>query len=121
MQPFLNYSYAAWDDIMTTENYSKWADEATTLFDSFSKSSKETDQELYQKQLQELYEKTKEILDTTVNNENLRLALRESKKYVALSLSILSTNFVTQVDQSREEGPRYPQAHCRLSEVAQGH
>lgn len=82
VQPFLDYSYAAWDDIMNSDNFAKWADEASSLFDAFSASSKDIDQEAYQKQLDELYTKTKDILDNTVRNENLRLALRESKKLI---------------------------------------
>lgn len=82
VQPFLDYSYAAWDDIMNSDNFAKWADEASSLFDTFSASNKETDPEAYQKQLDELYTKTKDILDNTVRNENLRLALRESRKLI---------------------------------------
>jgi len=82
VQPFLDYSFGAWDEIMTSENYSKWADEASCLFDTFSSANKDADQEAYEKRLEELYTKTKDILDTTVKNENLRLALRESKKLI---------------------------------------
>jgi len=83
VQPFLDYSYAAWDDITNTENYSRWASEATDLFEAFSAAGKENiDQEAYQKQLDQMYNLTKDILDNTVKNENLRLALRESKKLI---------------------------------------
>lgn len=82
VKPFLDYSYAAWDDIMTTENYSKWASEASALFETFNSNPKTANQEEYQKQLQELYQQTKELLDNTVKNDNLRLALRESRKLI---------------------------------------
>jgi len=83
VQPFLDYSYAAWDDIMTTDNYSQWASDLKTLFDAFGQAPQNAqDEEAYQKQLQDLYDMTKEILDTTVKNDNLRLALRESKKLI---------------------------------------
>jgi hypothetical protein len=49
------------------------------LFESVTANA-EADQEAYQKKLDELYEQTKEILDSTVRNENLRFALRESRK-----------------------------------------
>jgi hypothetical protein len=81
VDPFLNYSYAAWDEIMTSENYSKWAAEASALFEGVS-ADQQADQEAYQKKLDELYDQTKEILDSTVRNENLRLALRESRKLI---------------------------------------
>lgn len=80
MQPFLDYSCAAWDEIINSDLYSKWASEAGALFDNVNANDK-ADQQAYQKQLDELYDQTKEILDTTVRNENLRLALRESQKY----------------------------------------
>jgi len=79
VQPFLDYGYAAWDEIMNSEMYSKWASEASALFENVDANEK-ADQEEYQKKLDELYEQTKEILDTTVRNENLRLCLRESRK-----------------------------------------
>ncbi len=81
VQPFLDYSSAAWDEILSDENYSRWASEANSLFEVFSTNPEFASQEDYQKQLQELYDRTKEVLDNTVKNENLRLALRESKKY----------------------------------------
>lgn len=81
VQPFLNYSFAAWDEIMNSEMYSKWASEAATLFESVNANA-QADQEAYQKKLDELYDQTKEILDTTVKNEHLRLAMRESQKLI---------------------------------------
>lgn len=75
----MDYSYAAWDEILNSDMYSKWASEATTLFESVSANA-QADQQAYQKKLDELYDQTKEILDSTVKNENLRLALRESQK-----------------------------------------
>jgi hypothetical protein len=81
VQPFLDYAYAAWNEIMNSEMYSKWADEASALFESVDANA-QGDQEAYQKKLDDLYEQTKEILDTTVRNENLRLCVRESRKLV---------------------------------------
>ena len=81
VQPFLDYGYAAWEDIFNSENYSKWADEASMLFESVAANDQASQAE-YQKKLDQLYEQTKEILDNTVRNENLRLCLRESRKYV---------------------------------------
>ena len=81
VQPFLDYSYAAWDEIVNSDMYSKWASEATLLFENVSANQK-ADQQAYQKKLDELYDQTKEILDSTVRNENLRLALRESQKLI---------------------------------------
>lgn len=81
VEPFLDYSYAAWDEIMNSDMYSKWASEASCLFESVS-ANQQADQQAYQKKLDELYDQTKEILDSTVRNENLRLALRESQKLI---------------------------------------
>lgn len=81
VQPFLDYCVGAWDDIMNSDNYSKWASECNALFESVSANEK-ADQEAYQKKLDDLYEQTKDILDNTVKNENLRLALRESRKLI---------------------------------------
>lgn len=81
VQPFLDYCYDAWEEIMNSENYSKWASEASMLFESVSANA-QADQEAYQKKLDDLYEQTKEILDSTVKNENLRLAMRESRKLI---------------------------------------
>lgn len=81
VQPFLNYSFAAWDEILNSEMYSKWASEASCLFESVNANA-QADQQAYQKKLDELYDQTKEILDSTVRNENLRLALRESQKLI---------------------------------------
>lgn len=82
VQPFLDYSSAAWDDIMNSEIFSQWASEANSLFEVFTATPEAADQEVYQRQLQELHDHTKEILDNTVRNENLRLALRESRKLI---------------------------------------
>jgi hypothetical protein len=79
VQPFLDYAYGAWDEIMNSEMYFKWASDASALFESVDANA-QANQEEYQKKLDELYEQTKEILDTTVRNENLRLCLRESRK-----------------------------------------
>jgi hypothetical protein len=81
VQPFLDYGYAAWDEILNSEMYTTWASDASTLFESVDANEKANQQE-YQEKLDKLYEQTKEILDTTVRNENLRLCLRESKKLI---------------------------------------
>lgn len=81
VQPFLDYCYGAWDDIMNSDMFSKWAAEASALFDTVSVDQK-ADQQAYQKKLDELYDQTKDVLDHTVRNENLRLALRESQKLI---------------------------------------
>lgn len=81
VQPFLNYSFAAWEEIVDSDMYSKWASEASCLFESVNANA-QADQQAYQKKLDELYDQTKDILDSTVRNENLRLALRESHKLI---------------------------------------
>lgn len=80
VQPFLTYASAAWSEIVTDDMYAQWADEMSTLFDSAFADPKKMDEEAYKKQYDALYKQTKELLDSTVRNENLRLALRESKK-----------------------------------------
>lgn len=80
VQPFLTYASNAWNEIVTDDMYAKWADEMSTIFDSAFADPKKMDEEAYRKQYDALYTQTKEILDNTVQNENLRLALRESKK-----------------------------------------
>jgi len=81
VQPFLDYGYAAWDEIVNSDMYSKWASDASVLFESVDANTK-ANQADYQKKLDELYDQTKEVLDNTVKNENLRLCLRESRKLI---------------------------------------
>eukprot|EP00026_Physarum_polycephalum_P004351 Phypoly_transcript_04369.p1 GENE.Phypoly_transcript_04369~~Phypoly_transcript_04369.p1 ORF type:complete len:679 (+),score=174.09 Phypoly_transcript_04369:109-2145(+) len=81
VQPFLDYGYAAWDEIMNSDLYANWASDASSLFESVQANT-QANQEEYQKKLDSLYDQTKEILDNTVRNENLRLCLRESKKLI---------------------------------------
>jgi len=76
---FLKYSYAAWDDIVDNENFSRWGDAMGSFVAGVNVETTQ-DAAAYQKKLDELFELTKDILDNTVNNNNLNLALRESKK-----------------------------------------
>lgn len=82
VQPFLDYCSEAYKDIVENEEFSKWASEMSDLFDSMGKSTQGESQEAYEKQMQKMYEQTKDLLDNTVNNNNLKLALRESKKLI---------------------------------------
>lgn len=80
VQPFLDYCSGAYSDIIEDEDFSKWASEMSNLFDTMGQES--GNQAEYEKQMQKMYDHTKELLDNTVNNRNLRLALRESRKLI---------------------------------------
>lgn len=80
VQPFLDYAAAAWTELTSNETYAKWVEEMNSLFVSLQQDPKKMDEAAYQKQYETLYTQTKDILDHTVKNDNLRLALRESKK-----------------------------------------
>jgi len=87
---FLKYAEAAWDDIVNNENFGKWADLMNKLVVSMNIENSK-DAAAYQKQMDDLYELTKDVLDNTLNNNNLKLALRESRKMMKAAKNDPST------------------------------
>jgi hypothetical protein len=85
VQPFLDYCSDAYSDIVENEDFSGWASEMSDLFETMGQESE--NQAEYEKQMQKMYEHTKELLDNTVDNKNLRLALRESRKLLKAAKS----------------------------------
>lgn len=81
VQPFLDYSQAAYDDIIENEDFSKLASEMSELFENPNKQQGQS-QAQYEEQYNKMYDDTKKLLDNTVNNRNIRLAMRESRKLI---------------------------------------
>nr|BAK02364.1 predicted protein [Hordeum vulgare subsp. vulgare] len=79
---FLDYATAAWEDILGNEAYSRWATEMDALMTTVSMDASKTSEQQYEKQYEELYNSTKDLLDHTLNNENLNMAMRESRKLI---------------------------------------
>lgn len=79
VQPFLDYSGAAYNEIIENEDFSKFAAEMSELFENPNKAEGQSQAE-YEEKYNKMYEDTKSLLDNTLNNRNLRLALRESRK-----------------------------------------
>jgi len=82
VQPFLDYCQDAYSDIIENQDFSKLANEMSELFVSMDKSPQGESQEAYERQFSEMHKHTKELLDNTVNNENLKMAMRESRKLI---------------------------------------
>jgi len=82
VEPFLDYCGYAYGDIIENEQFSKLASGMSELFETINKTSQSENPEAYEKQFEQLHSQTKELLDLTVKNSNLKLALRESKKLI---------------------------------------
>lgn len=78
IQTLLDHCAAAYEDIVENEEFSRWAHDMSSLYESMNSGS--TNAADYEKQMTEFYECTRDLLDHTVHNNNLRLAMRESKK-----------------------------------------
>lgn len=79
----MDYCQYAYEDIVENEGFAKLVSEMNELFLSMNKPAQGESQVAYEKKFDEMHSHTKELLDNTINNENLRLAVRESRKLIA--------------------------------------